>query len=1272
DGWADRLDVLGDAVDQASGQRAFSEAAVGSLSIRLTSPPVPHFNEFWFGLRPESNSENPWFREFWEEKFNCSLSGAPGRRRCTARWAEWANRFKCFVTASGITDASQQREILLYVGGKQVAEAYAELTRPGKTLEELLDALREHFKSRHNPVFVRYEFRHCTQQPGEAINAWVQRLFKAAEGCEFETQRDLIIRDQIVAGCQSDQLRRRLLQTPNIQLKEALQQARAFEAADLQSAVIEARKSESVNAMRRIEKPDRPERTRTNCEVFCLTPQRKRLPLVKADINGHATDLLIDSGASCNLMDSKTFKAIGGTADDLRESKQRVFPFGSSEPLTTLGKATLRTAVYDVSASISYIIVKETGTTIVGRETSEKLGILRIGPSNPSVCHLKDSGELHEPLSAALAAAATEADDQAMPQHERLSNIIKTFRQRFVGIGCVKDVEVGIHLQDGAVPVCHPPSRIPRETEPSKQPSQHSEAATPLQATPLPPHAWHTLGIDFTGPVQNKHLLVIVDHFSRYPIVISMSSMTAEAVTKQLRKLFSTFGRPAQLVSDNGPPFSSQAFHDFLRSNGVQHRSITPYHPAANGVTERINRSINKIIRIASIEKSDWRAALEDWLEAYRNTPHSSTGATPAELMFQRQVQDCIPSMRQRSRVPSTLAAVRARDSAAKQRMARHADKRRRAASHNIMTGDSVLRRRRPASKMQTPFEPEPWVVEEVKGDSLILRRAHESCMRHITDLKRLPTADFPPPPPTPPPTEGRPKSPESIALRAHPRSEDLSKGFRQDTKLGLVVNAAWTVAHALHDLHLNICSGAPGPCQGFLPVNGTLLLEKLMRTNFLTYTNERLAFDEKGDPPGRYEILNYQKVKKGNSSGYYYEYMQVAKGPAQHPVLLPGAVQSRRDQEMRKSSQSDSRPGESEKMGSRLMGAPDFWHIGADRDTRCKSCDDMSVVTKEFGEEQCTKCENGTRPNWNQTACEQIPIDYLRWRDTEAIVAVAFSCLGSLVTLWVVFIIFKYYNTPVVKASTRELMLFILFGILLSYLTTFGLVHRPTVVSCYLSRALPGLSLSFIYGALVTKTNRIARILAGSKKKIMTRKPRFLNTGSQIVITCFLISVELSIIVGMLVWERPDAVLDYRQKFRVRLVCNTTPTGVMAPLGFDGFLIVLCTLYAIRTRNLPENFNEAKFIGFTMYTTCVIWLSFVPIYFGSENKVTATCLSVSLSATVALVLLFTPKLYIILVKPEKNSRSAFSTTKEVRCHIGHSNNYNSSKSSHKHNALHE
>lgn len=97
-----------------------------------------------------------------------------------------------------------------------------------------------------------------------------------------------------------------------------------------------------------------------------------------------------------------------------------------------------------------------------------------------------------------------------------------------------------------------------------------------------------------------------------------------------------------------------------------------------------------------------------------------------------------------------------------------------------------------------------------------------------------------------------------------------------------------------------------------------------------------------------------------------------------------------------------------------------------------------------------------------------------------------------------------------------------------------------------------------------------------------------------------------------------------------------------------------MCTLYAFKTRNVPENFNEAKFIGFTMYTTLVIWIAFVVIYFSSEHKVTTLCLCISFSALFALFLLFFPRCYIIIFKPEKNNRSYFTTTKNVRCHIGY------------------
>lgn len=97
-----------------------------------------------------------------------------------------------------------------------------------------------------------------------------------------------------------------------------------------------------------------------------------------------------------------------------------------------------------------------------------------------------------------------------------------------------------------------------------------------------------------------------------------------------------------------------------------------------------------------------------------------------------------------------------------------------------------------------------------------------------------------------------------------------------------------------------------------------------------------------------------------------------------------------------------------------------------------------------------------------------------------------------------------------------------------------------------------------------------------------------------------------------------------------------------------------MCTWYAFKTRNVPENFNEAKFIGFTMYTTLVIWIAFVAIYLSNENhKVTTLCLCISFSALFALFLLFFPKCYIIIFKPEKNNRSFFTTTKNVRCHIG-------------------
>ena len=284
---------------------------------------------------------------------------------------------------------------------------------------------------------------------------------------------------------------------------------------------------------------------------------------------------------------------------------------------------------------------------------------------------------------------------------------------------------------------------------------------------------------------------------------------------------------------------------------------------------------------------------------------------------------------------------------------------------------------------------------------------------------------------------------------------------------------------------------------------------------------------------------------------------------------------------------------------------------------------------------------------------CQPLPLKYLDWADVESIVAVVFSCVGILITSFVTFVFIQYRDTPVVKSSSRELCYIILAGIFLGYICPFTLIARPTVASCYLQRLLVGLSSAMCYSALVTKTNRIARILAGSKKKICTRKPRFMSAWAQVIIAFMLISVQLTLEITLIILEPPEPIKSYPSIREVYLICNTSNVGMVAPLGYNGLLIMSCTYYAFKTRNVPANFNEAKYIAFTMYTTCIIWLAFVPIYFGSNYKIITTSFSVSLSVTVALGCMFTPKMYIIIAKPERNVRSAFTTSDVVRMHVG-------------------
>ncbi|XP_040359235.2 uncharacterized protein K02A2.6-like [Ixodes scapularis] len=132
--------------------------------------------------------------------------------------------------------------------------------------------------------------------------------------------------------------------------------------------------------------------------------------------------------------------------------------------------------------------------------------------------------------------------------------------------------------------------------------------------------------------------LVVVDAHSKWPEVFTMQSTTTERTVRCLRELFCRFGIPETIVSDNGPQLVSEEFQVFMKNNGVRHIVSAPYHPSTNGLAERFVQTLKSALRKSSAGES-LEEALQHFLLTYRNTPHSTTGETPANLLMGRRLR---------------------------------------------------------------------------------------------------------------------------------------------------------------------------------------------------------------------------------------------------------------------------------------------------------------------------------------------------------------------------------------------------------------------------------------------------------------------------------------------------------------------------------------------------------------------------------------------------------------------------------------------------------
>ncbi|CAG9108181.1 unnamed protein product [Plutella xylostella] len=188
-----------------------------------------------------------------------------------------------------------------------------------------------------------------------------------------------------------------------------------------------------------------------------------------------------------------------------------------------------------------------------------------------------------------------------------------------------------------------------------------SPARAPLAVWPYPPHPFYRVHIDFLGPINNNTYLVVVDAFSKWVEVYNMSCVSTAAVILRLQDFVSRFGVMHTLVSDNGTAFCSKEFKSFCLVNGIDHVTSPTYHPASNGQAESFVKIIKKGIRssiLSNKNSNQTNTSLMKYLFDYRNSVNSTTGSSPAELVYGRKLRSRLDLLSNTTPQPSSSDAL--------------------------------------------------------------------------------------------------------------------------------------------------------------------------------------------------------------------------------------------------------------------------------------------------------------------------------------------------------------------------------------------------------------------------------------------------------------------------------------------------------------------------------------------------------------------------------------------------------------------------------------
>uniref|UniRef100_A0A3P8RUE0 Olfactory receptor C family, n1 n=1 Tax=Amphiprion percula TaxID=161767 RepID=A0A3P8RUE0_AMPPE len=437
------------------------------------------------------------------------------------------------------------------------------------------------------------------------------------------------------------------------------------------------------------------------------------------------------------------------------------------------------------------------------------------------------------------------------------------------------------------------------------------------------------------------------------------------------------------------------------------------------------------------------------------------------------------------------------------------------------------------------------------------------------------------------------------------------------------VYKAVYAIAHALHQLIFCKPAGQkPITCLSFQ------VTDHLQRVNFRNEFGDDVFFDENGDPPASYDIINWQ-LRNGQVQHVTLGHFASAANGDFRLNIQEEKIVWRTGKRVPTSVCSNVCPVGTRK--AQIKGKP----------TCCFDCIPCADGTIANSTADCTPCPQEYWSNERKDECIPKTTEFLRYHEPMGIALTVVSLLGASLSLVTMMVFIHYRETPVIKASNSELSCFLLFSLFLCFLCPLTFMGRPTVWTCMLRHTAFGVTFALCISCVLGKT---IVVVTAFKATIPGNKVagKF-GPAQQRIIVCSCTMIQILICVLWLKFKPPfpDMVFRYSNK-KIVLECNTgSEAAFYAVLGYIGILAIVCLVLAFLARKLPDNFNEAKFITFSMLIFCAVWITFIPAYISSPGKFTVAVeiFAILSSAFGLLSSIFAPKCYIILVKPEKNTK---------------------------------